>query len=270
MGKWYDAVPIQVTIGTMPTPGAPFKVVFQNKASSTYFGQLEGTAPLPPTLYEAFLWEQLLGISDNEKRVELVSEMIQVVQTGEEWMQAIPMVTLVTPHPTARRSSVQTDLPVIAVSSSELRMQTMMNDDTDDFSPHPSGTNSILETYTSFHRTSRAVDNITTEDCGQDRGQDRSTDHGQDHLHNTVYQTLDIITTIPESPRLVSEDGNSPYSVMKRIRVTAKAIQDDGHFPKHVIDYMCGDAEEQGKTYGSLARSHEEVTILFMDIDSRP
>eukprot|EP00798_Chlamydomonas_sp_ICE-L_P012586 gene12586-15810_t len=29
---------------------------------------------------------------------------------------------------------------------------------------------------------------------------------------------------------------------------------------------MCGDAEEQGKTYGSLARSHEQVTILFMDI----
>eukprot|EP00798_Chlamydomonas_sp_ICE-L_P011803 gene11803-24_t len=74
-----------------------------------------------------------------------------------------------------------------------------------------------------------------------------------------------------------------PYSVLQLLQVTAMTWTDEASgqtwlvvthtdvtkaesFPKHVIDYMCGDSKEQGESYGSLARSHELVTLLFMDI----
>eukprot|EP00798_Chlamydomonas_sp_ICE-L_P011804 gene11804-25_t len=113
----------------MPSPAAPCKVVFQNKASSVHFGPLECNTPQAPIFSEAFIWEQLLGTSDNDRRKELVSEMIQVLQTGEEWRQAVPMVTLVTPRPVAIRdpgSASRTDSDV-AVNSCQLRLLTMMS-----------------------------------------------------------------------------------------------------------------------------------------------
>eukprot|EP00798_Chlamydomonas_sp_ICE-L_P012556 gene12556-15779_t len=274
MGKWYETVPLQVTICTMPSPGVPFKVVFQNMASSAYFGPLEDTTPLPSAFSEAFLWEQFLGISDKERREELVAEMIQEVQTGEEWKQAIPMVTLVTPCP--RGSANQPDLPAISVN--QLRLHTILKESSADYSPHPSGTDSVLtrqETQTSG--TSPAV-------CSFDRTVtgDRGQGHAKDHAQGKADHTMDNSTT-RESPLLGSDGGQEPYSVLQCIRVTAKTLLDERSgqtwlvithqdvtkaesFPKHVIDFMCGDAEDQGKTYGSLARSHEGVTILFMDI----
>eukprot|EP00798_Chlamydomonas_sp_ICE-L_P017663 gene17663-24011_t len=140
MANLYDTFPLQVTIGKMPSPGTPFKVVFQNKASSAYFGPLECiTLPLPPTLSEDFLWEQLLGAADSKGREELVSELVEVVHTGEEWRRAVPMVTLVTPLPVAKLPAVQT-APAFARSSCQLRLQTILHDSVD--SPHPSATNS--------------------------------------------------------------------------------------------------------------------------------
>eukprot|EP00798_Chlamydomonas_sp_ICE-L_P009227 gene9227-16372_t len=63
-------------------------------ASSTYFGPLVCTTQQTTASVEAFLWEQLLGTSGSKRWEELVAEMIQVVQIGEEWTQAVPMVTL--------------------------------------------------------------------------------------------------------------------------------------------------------------------------------
>eukprot|EP00798_Chlamydomonas_sp_ICE-L_P021200 gene21200-28107_t len=55
------------------------------------------------------------------------------------------------------------------------------------------------------------------------------------------------------------------FNMMEKITVAQLTILAQS-FPKHVIDYMCGGLEEQVKTYGSLARSHEKATLLFMDI----
>eukprot|EP00798_Chlamydomonas_sp_ICE-L_P017662 gene17662-24010_t len=141
-----------------------------------------------------------------------------------------------------------------------------------------------------------SFDNATTKDHGQNRGQDHFQDLGQDHG--------DMDTTMEDimESQSGSEGRKEPYSVLQMIQVTAKSWLDAASgqtwlvithsdvtkaevtfnrleriteaqlsilaqsFPKHVIDYMCGSSEEQEMAYGSLARSHEGVTILFMDI----
>eukprot|EP00798_Chlamydomonas_sp_ICE-L_P019839 gene19839-26530_t len=216
MANLYDPLPLQITIGTIPSPGAPFKVVFQNIASSTYFGPLVCPTQETPPFAEAFLWEQLLGTSGSKGWEEQVAEMIQVVQIGEEWTQAVPLVTLVTPHPVAKG------------------MMSKHAQHSMDFYP---------------------------KDRAQNRGQDRVQDLGEDPGRHEVDPNMDNLALL-ELPCTSSIDRKETYSVMQLIKVTARSWS----FPKHVIDYMCGDSEEQGKTYGSLARSHKEVTILFMDI----
>ena len=37
-------------------------------------------------------------------------------------------------------------------------------------------------------------------------------------------------------------------------------------FPRHVLEYMVGSGSAAPGSLGSLATSHEDVTILFMDI----
>eukprot|EP00798_Chlamydomonas_sp_ICE-L_P019814 gene19814-26498_t len=237
MANLYDPLPLQITIGTIPSPGAPFKVVFQNIASSTYFGPLVCPTQQTPPFAEAFLWEQLLGTSGSKRWEELVAEIIQVVQIGEEWTQAVSMVTLVTPHPVAKG---------------------MMS-----------------------KHAQHSVD-FESKDRGHNRGQDRVQNLGGDRGKYETESTTDS-NVIEESPSSGSVNRKETYSVMQLIKVTARSWVDEESgqtllaithtdvtkaesFPKHVIDYMCGDSEEQVKTYGSLARSHKEVTILFMDI----
>eukprot|EP00798_Chlamydomonas_sp_ICE-L_P021205 gene21205-28112_t len=144
MAIFYDTIPLQVTIGTMPSTGTPFKVVYQNQPSSVYLGPLECNTPLGSTLSEAFIWEQLLGTSDSERREELVTEMMQVAQTGMEWRQAVPMVTLVTVRPTIGGESAIPEEEADQVNSGQLRLLSIMTPN-DDYKPHSSGVGKSLE-----------------------------------------------------------------------------------------------------------------------------
>eukprot|EP00798_Chlamydomonas_sp_ICE-L_P026922 gene26922-4545_t len=338
MANFYDTIPLQITIGTVPSPGVPFKVAFQNKASSEYFGPLQCNTPQLLTLSESFLWEQLLGTSESKRQKELVTKMVQAVLTGEESIIAAlvndiePAAKVGVPIQTASEISVRVDsedpcqnLP--ALNSAQLRLQTMMT--SIDYQLEPGG-NCTLGTaksrrssvFTNPCPTTQEQGEVdfssnffhsNTEDSPQNGGplhpqnggpvhpQNRAQDLGREHGQDEADVTMDN-TAITEPPRLDSEGGKEPYSVLQLIQVTAKTWLDltSGQtwlvithqdvtkaevtynrleriteaqlsilaqsFPKHVIDYMSGDSEEQGKTYGSLARSHEQVTILFMDI----
>eukprot|EP00798_Chlamydomonas_sp_ICE-L_P021201 gene21201-28108_t len=202
----FDTIPLQVTIGTMPSVGSPFKVVYQNQLSSAYFGPLECNTPMGLTLSEAFIWEQLLGTSDSKRREELVTEMLQVAQTGNEWRQAVPMDTLVTIRPVERGECSTSEEEAVQVNSGHLRLLSIMTPN-DDYKPHSSGIGSVRDTSDKDYRSMRASSTVDDFESSADI----------------------ILTESPKSPaegNMKEEDVKVPYSMLQLIRVTAKTWRD--------------------------------------------
>eukprot|EP00798_Chlamydomonas_sp_ICE-L_P010412 gene10412-8360_t len=221
--------PKLVTVVTVPAPHSASEVTYQNQASKDFFGVL--ACP------EETLWKHLFGTCGTKEHQALVSEIMDTVKVGKEYEMNVQLVTFIAPAASNRKKRFE--LPTIAETLNSIAIFSAENP-----SPENSKDDNLMY---------KTIDKL---------------DGPSERLFKVTARAILDQQTSRQCLLIFHEDITEPEIAYNKLATLTEAQLSllAQSYPKHVLDALCLDHSRIGESYGALARSHQEVTILFMDI----